>query len=101
MPAGYLAQSPGQVGLSLVQGEVFFGEQSLPRCLGLLVLLDLLLLLVPGPILGPDLFVLRDRGWGVLDGPDPLSKRINRESGERKKRRARNRDKGYFLTREI
>ena len=28
MPAGHLAQSPGQVGLSLVQGEVFFGEQS-------------------------------------------------------------------------
>jgi hypothetical protein len=42
------------------------------------------LLLVPGPILGPDLFVLRDRGWGVLDGPDPLSKRINKESSERK-----------------
>jgi hypothetical protein len=28
MPAGHLAQSPGQVGLSLVQGKVFFGEQS-------------------------------------------------------------------------
>ena len=28
MPAGHLAQSPGQVGLSLVQGKVFLGEQS-------------------------------------------------------------------------
>jgi len=38
------------------------------------------LLLVPGPILGPDLFVLRDRGQGVLDGPDPLwSKQINKK----------------------
>jgi hypothetical protein len=28
MPAGHLAQSPGQVGLSSVQGKVFLGEQS-------------------------------------------------------------------------
>ena len=28
MPAGHLAQSPSEVSLSLVQGKVFFGEQS-------------------------------------------------------------------------
>ena len=28
MPVGHLAQSPGQVGLSLVQGKVFLGDQS-------------------------------------------------------------------------
>jgi len=29
MPAGHLAQSPSEVSLSLVQGKVFFGKQSL------------------------------------------------------------------------
>jgi hypothetical protein len=69
-----------------------------PRCLGLLVLLDLLLLLVPGPILGPDLLVLWDRGQGVLDDPHPL--RTIRSQGKGKKETKRRR-KNSILTKEM
>jgi hypothetical protein len=57
VPAGHLAQSRSKVSLSLVQGKVFFGEQSLkPSDLTLIPLSCCLLLLgflgkVPDPLL--------------------------------------------------
>jgi len=57
VPAGHLAQSRSKVSLSLVQGKVFFGEQSLkPSNLTLIPLNRRLLLLiflgkVPDPLL--------------------------------------------------
>jgi len=46
MPAGHLTLSSSKVGLSLVQGKVFFGERSLePSNLGLIPLSRCLLLL--------------------------------------------------------
>jgi len=44
----------------------------LPHGLRVLVLLGLLMLLVSGPILGPDLLVLWDWGQGIPDDPLPL-----------------------------
>jgi len=62
MPAGHLTLSSSKVGLSLVQGKVFFSEQSLePSNLALIPLSRRLLLLgflgkVPDPLLqGGDL----------------------------------------------
>ena len=51
----------------------------LPRSLRLLVLLGVLLLFVPGPILGPDLLILWDWGQGIPDDPHPLRNKRKKE----------------------
>ena len=64
-------REPRLLGLAAVLGGEL-AALSLPRALRLLCLLVLVLFLVPGPILGPELLVLWDWGKGVLDNPHPL-----------------------------
>ena len=68
---GFRRRKPRLLGLPAVLLRSL-AALSLPRTIRFLLLFSLFLFLVPGPVLGLELLVLRNWGHGVLDDPHPL-----------------------------